>query len=74
VAVVQSTFTHKHNTEYREQNIHNNQKIGTYKQSTNLKLIWEVQAMPRLYELYPGICLTNEEKSWKNLSPSASAY
>ena len=24
--------------------------------------------MPRLCELYPGICLTTEEKAWKNLS------
>jgi len=27
-----------------------------------------VQAMPRLCELYPGICLTIEEQAWKNLS------
>jgi len=27
-----------------------------------------VQAVPRLGELYPGICLTTEEKAWKNLS------
>jgi hypothetical protein len=25
-------------------------------------------AVPRLYEFYPGICLTAEEKAWKNLS------
>jgi hypothetical protein len=37
--------------------------------------IWEqykksgiVRAVPRLGELYPGICLTTEEKAWKNLS------
>ena len=24
--------------------------------------------MSRLYELYPGICLTTEEKAWENLS------
>jgi len=24
--------------------------------------------MPYLCELYPGICLTTEEKAWKNLS------
>jgi hypothetical protein len=28
----------------------------------------EVQAVPRLCELYPGICLTNEEKARKNFS------
>jgi hypothetical protein len=27
-----------------------------------------VRAVPRLGELYPGICLTTEEKVWKNLS------
>jgi hypothetical protein len=27
-----------------------------------------VQAVPRLGELYPGICLTTEEKARKNLS------
>jgi len=27
-----------------------------------------VRAVPRLGELYPGICLTTEEKAWKNLS------
>ena len=26
-----------------------------------------VRAVPRLCELYPGICLTTEEKAWKNL-------
>ena len=25
-------------------------------------------AVPRLCEFYPGICLTTEEKAWKNLS------
>jgi len=24
--------------------------------------------VPHLYEFYSGICLTNEEKAWKNLS------
>jgi hypothetical protein len=26
------------------------------------------QAVPRLRGFYPGICLTTEEKAWKNLS------
>jgi hypothetical protein len=30
VAAVQYTFTHKQYTEYRERNVHNNQKIGAY--------------------------------------------
>jgi hypothetical protein len=29
---------------------------------------WEVLAVPRLCELYPGICFTAEEKARKNLS------
>jgi hypothetical protein len=32
------------------------------------KEYWEVQAMPCLCELYPGICLTTEEKARKPLS------
>jgi hypothetical protein len=28
---------------------------------------WEVRAVPRLCVLYPGICLTPEEKARKNL-------
>ena len=27
-----------------------------------------MRAEPRLCEFYPGICLTTEEKAWKNLS------
>jgi len=27
-----------------------------------------MRAVPRLCELYPGICLMTEEKAWKNLS------
>jgi hypothetical protein len=29
-----------------------------------------VQAVPHLCEFYPGICLTTEEKAWKNLTAS----
>jgi hypothetical protein len=41
------------------------QTIRRTKQLTN----WEecVRAVPRLYELYPGICLTTEEKTRENL-------
>jgi hypothetical protein len=56
VAVVQYTFTHKQYTEYRERNVRNNKEN-----------IWEVRAVPRLCELYTGICLTTEEKARKNL-------
>jgi hypothetical protein len=65
VAVVQYTFTHKQYTEYRERNIHNNKKII---------IIWEVRAVPRLCELYPGICLTTEEKARKTLSTNVHMY
>jgi hypothetical protein len=61
VAVVQYTFTHKQYTEYRERNIRNNKK----------KKKWEVRAVPRLCELYPGICLATEKKARKNLKGNA---
>jgi hypothetical protein len=35
------------------------------KKSKNLKLNWEVRAVPRLCELYPGIRLTTGEKNGK---------
>jgi hypothetical protein len=53
VAAVQHTFTHKQYTEYEESNIHKNKK--------NL----ELRAVPSLCELYPGICITTEEKARK---------
>ena len=34
----------------------------------NYRLIGIVRAVPSLCELYPGICLTNEEKARENLS------
>jgi hypothetical protein len=58
MAAVQYTFTHKHYTEYRERNIHNNNK----------KKNWEVRVVPRLCELYRDVCLTTEKKTRKNLS------
>jgi len=35
------------------------------------KNVGRVRAVPRLGELYPGICLTTEEKAWKNRSPGS---
>jgi hypothetical protein len=32
------------------------------------KNLGRVRAVPHLCEFYPGICLTTEEKAWKNLS------
>ena len=58
VAVVHYTFTHK---QYIEQH---NQHKNTLNYT---KIFGRVQAMLRLCELYPGICLTTEEKSQKNL-------
>jgi hypothetical protein len=53
MAVVQHTFTHKHAE---------NAENGTYIAiKTFYRRILEVQAVPRLCELYPGICLTTEE-------------
>jgi hypothetical protein len=67
LAAVQYTFTHKQHTEYRERNIHNNKKLGTFIAIKKLELILEVRAVPHLCELYLGICLTSEEKARKNL-------
>jgi hypothetical protein len=39
----------------------------TIRKRTQL-ILGRVWAVPRLYELYPGICLTTEEKARKNLS------
>ena len=41
---------------------HNKQYIEQHKH------FGRVRAVARLGELYPGICLTTEEKAWKNLS------
>ena len=58
MAVVQYTFTHKKYTErYKTNNTQNNTTI-----------IGRVLAVPRLGELYPGICPTTGEKARKNLS------
>jgi len=41
---------------------------NTQKDKINLGRVW---AVPRICELYPGICLTTEEKARKNLSQSS---
>ena len=54
MAVVQYTFTHK---QYTKQTIHiTTQQFG------------RVGAVPHLCGFYLGICLTTEEKAWRNLS------
>ena len=53
MAVVQYTFTDKKYTERHKTNNTQN----------NTKCFGRVRAVPRLCELYPGICLTTEEKA-----------
>jgi len=55
VAVVQYTFTYK---QYPERHKTNNTQNKT-------KIFGRVRTVPRLGELYPGICLTTEEKHGK---------
>jgi hypothetical protein len=50
------------------QTVHRIQRTEHTYESKNLKLIWELRAVPRLCELYPGICLTTEEKNTEKLS------
>jgi hypothetical protein len=57
VAVIQYTFTHKQYTE----------RPKTKKYIEQHKHLGRVRAVPRLGELYPGICLTTEEKARKSL-------
>jgi hypothetical protein len=52
-------------TTHRTEHIHKSKKIRTYLTIKSLKLILKVRAMPRLCELYPGICLTTEKKHGK---------
>jgi hypothetical protein len=68
VAAVHYTFTHKQYTEYTERNIHNKYKKKKQLQGKKLRSKLEVQAVPRLCELYPGICLTTDEKLRGTLS------
>ena len=64
VAAAQYTFTHK---QYTKQKVV--EYTFTHKQyvdnTINLGRVW---LEPRLCELYPGICLTTEEKAQENLS------
>jgi hypothetical protein len=76
-STVQCTFTHKQYTAAVQYSAHlhtnstQNKEDGahkTIKKKKNWELNWKVLAVPGLCELYPGICLTTEEKAWKNLS------
>jgi hypothetical protein len=55
--------THKKNKTKKYMEQHKNQYIEQHK-----NVIGTVRAVPRLGELYPGICLTTEEEARKNLS------
>jgi hypothetical protein len=59
-----STHLHTNNTQNdTKQTIHR-----TTQNLSTIKKYGRVRAVPRLGELYPGICLTTEEKARKNLS------
>ena len=61
MAVVQYTFTHK-------QYIEEDNRHKTISRTTRFTNLGRVRTVPRLCELYSGICLTTEEKAGKNLS------
>jgi len=42
--------------------------LHTDSTQNNTSSLGRVRAVPRLCELYRGICLTHEEKAWKNIS------
>ena len=63
VAVVKYTYIHIHTN-----NTENNTKQTTHRTTQKLG---RVRAVPRLCGIYPGICLTTEEKARKNLSQVA---
>jgi len=50
--------------------IHTNNTGNDTKQTVHgtTHKLGKVWAVPRLCGFYPGICLTSEEKAWKNLS------
>jgi hypothetical protein len=61
-----STHLHTNNTERHKNNQYTEQHKN--KQYTEQLKYGKVRAVHRLCELYPGICLTTEEKARKNLS------
>jgi len=61
VAAVQYTFTQTHTNTHTEST-----QIKKYVEQH--KTFGRMRAVPRLCELYPGICLTTEEKARINLS------
>ena len=69
VTVVQYTYTHK---QYRKRHKTNNTKNTKIHRTTQkihraTQQLGRVLAVPRLCGFYPGICLTTEEKTLKNL-------
>ena len=60
-----STHVHTNNTgNVAKETIHRT----TQKIHRTTQKLGRVRAVPRLCGFYPGICLTTEEKAWKNLS------
>ena len=65
MAVVQYTFTHK---QYTEQHNRHKTVYRTTKLIYRTTQVSKSEGRARLCEVYPGICLTSEEKARKNLS------
>jgi hypothetical protein len=63
-----STQTTENETHTKITRKTNSYKGKTQLQGKNWDVNWEVRAVTRLCELYPGICLTIEEKARKNLT------
>jgi hypothetical protein len=57
-----------HRTRQNKQYIEQHKIWAQHKICEQYKKARRVRAVSRLGELYPGICLTNEEKARKNLS------
>ena len=52
----------------RQNNTQNNTIDTNNTLNNTIHWLGKVRTVPRLCEVYPGICLTTEEKAWKNLS------
>jgi hypothetical protein len=63
-----SIHLHTNSTQNTEDGTHITITIKNNYKGQNWEVIWEVRAVPRLCELYPGIFLTTEKTARKNLS------
>jgi len=68
------TWWHQYSTHLHTNSTQNNTKQTIHRTTQNKQYTEQhnnfgrVRAVPRLGELYRGICLTTEEEAWKNLS------